>query len=382
MGHPYRIGISGSYGGLNLGDEAILQSIIAQLRATLRAEITVFTRDPDDTRRRHDVERAVAVRTFSRTEIAPEIERLDLFVLGGGGILYDADAQTYLREALVAQESGVPVMLYAIGAGPLKDPNVQELVRERLNRATAITVRERSAQKVLEEAGVDREIVVTADPALLLEPEPLPPGAVQLEGLERTRPVIGFSVREPGVAAPDLDERFYHSLLANAADFAVDRFDADVVFVPMERSMLDTQHSHAVISRMLRAQRATVLKGEYTAGQLLTLMGRFRFVLGMRLHFLIFAALAGVPFIALPYASKVSGFLEDLRIATPPIEHVNAGRLIAYLDECWDRRDALRQRIAEALPALKQRARQTHAMAMELLERGASSAPGGGAMRD
>lgn len=382
MDHPYRIGISGSYGGLNLGDEAILQSMIAQFRATLPAEITVFTRDPGDTLRRHDVERVVAVRTFSRAEIAPEIERLDLFILGGGGILYDADAQTYLREALVALESGVPVMLYAIGAGPLKDSKVQELVRKRLNRATVITVRERSAQKVLEEAGVEREIVVTADPALLLEPEPLPAGAVQLEGLGRARPVIAISVREPGVAAPDIDERFYHSLLANAADFAVDRFDADVVFVPMERSMLDTQHSHAVIARMFRAQRATVLKGEYTPGQLLTLMGRFRFVLGMRLHFLIFAALAGVPFIALPYASKVSGFLEDLRIATPPIEHVNAGRLIAYLDECWDRRDALRAQIADALPALQQRARQSHAMAMELLERGASHAPEGSAMQD
>lgn len=382
MDHPYRIGISGSYGGLNLGDEAILQSMIAQFRATLPAEITVFTRDPGDTLRRHDVERVVAVRTFSRAEIAPEIERLDLFILGGGGILYDADAQTYLREALVALESGVPVMLYAIGAGPLKDSKVQELVRQRLNRATMITVRERSAQKVLEEAGVEREIVVTADPALLLEPEPLPAGAVQLEGLGRARPLIAISVREPGVAAPDIDERFYHSLLANAADFAVDRFDADVVFVPMERSMLDTQHSHAVIARMFRAQRATVLKGEYTPGQLLTLMGRFRFVLGMRLHFLIFAALAGVPFIALPYASKVSGFLEDLRIATPPIEHVNAGRLIAYLDECWDRRDALRAQIADALPALQQRARQSHAMAMELLERGASHAPEGSAMQD
>lgn len=382
MDHPYRIGISGSYGGLNLGDEAILQSMIAQFRATLPAEITVFTRDPGDTLRRHDVERVVAVRTFSRAEIAPEIERLDLFILGGGGILYDADAQTYLREALVALESGVPVMLYAIGAGPLKDSKVQELVRQRLNRATVITVRERSAQKVLEEAGVEREIVVTADPALLLEPEPLPAGAVQLEGLGRARPLIAISVREPGVAAPDIDERFYHSLLANAADFAVDRFDADVVFVPMERSMLDTQHSHAVIARMFRAQRATVLKGEYTPGQLLTLMGRFRFVLGMRLHFLIFAALAGVPFIALPYASKVSGFLEDLRIATPPIEHVNAGRLIAYLDECWDRRDALRAQIADALPALQQRARQSHAMAMELLERGASHAPEGSAMQD
>ncbi len=377
MRHRYRIGISGSYGGLNLGDEAILQSMIAQLRAELAAEIVVFTRDAEDTQRRHRIERAVAVRSLSRAEIAPEIARLDLFILGGGGILYDADAQRYLREALVAQENGVPVMLYAIGAGPLHVRNVQEAVRECLNKADVITVRERSAHKVLEEAGVHREILVTADPALLIEPEPLPPGAREQEWLESDRPVVGMSVREPGVAAPDLDERVYHALLANAADFMVDRFDADVVFVPMERSVLDTQHSHAVISRMLRAQRATVLKGTYTAGQLLGLMDRFSFVLGMRLHFLIFAALRGVPFVALPYANKVSGFLEDLRIATPPIELVNAGRLIAYLDQCWDRRDALRAQIAEALPGLKERARLTHRIAVQLLEdRGCGVDPG------
>jgi polysaccharide pyruvyl transferase WcaK-like protein len=44
-----RIGISGSYGGFNLGDEAILQSMIAQVRRTIPAEITVFSRNPDDT---------------------------------------------------------------------------------------------------------------------------------------------------------------------------------------------------------------------------------------------------------------------------------------------------------------------------------------------
>jgi polysaccharide pyruvyl transferase CsaB len=363
----YRIGISGSYGGLNLGDEAILQSIITQLRDELACEITVFSRNANDTAQRHPVDRSVDVRKLSRREVKPEVERLDLLILGGGGILYDAHARTYLREVALAQEAGVPVMLYAIGAGPLKDNAVQALVRESLNKVDVITVRERSAQKVLEEAGVERDIHVTADPALLLQPEPIPEDVLRLEGLEGRPRLIGMSVREPGVAAPDLNEKVYHDLLANAADFMVDRFDSDIVFVPMEHSVLDTQHSHAVIARMLRAQRATVLKGQYTSGQMLSLMGRFSFALGMRLHFLIFAALRSVPFVALPYASKVTGFLESLKVTAPPLKQVNAGRLIAHLDACWDNRAGLRERVVENLPDLKIRAQETHRIAVRFL---------------
>jgi polysaccharide pyruvyl transferase CsaB len=365
---PLKVGITGSYGGLNLGDEAILQSIVAQLRRDRpQVEITVFSRDAEDTKRRHGVERAVPVRKLSRAEVAPEIERLDLLILGGGGILYDADARTYLREVALAKEQHVPVMVYAIGAGPLENVDVQKAVADALEGVERITVRERAAQQVLEHAGVHREITVTADPALLLRPEPLPRGVLRTEGLEGRRRLIGMSVREPGVAAPDLDVKQYHNLLANAADFMVDRFDADVVFVPKERSVLDTQHSHAVIARMLRAQRATVLKGEYTSGQLLSLMNRFDFALGMRLHFLIFAAVQGTPFVALPYAGKVSGFLEALGLPSPPLNLVNPGRLIAHLDESWDRKRSMRTRIVESLPALQERARETHRLLLEML---------------
>jgi polysaccharide pyruvyl transferase CsaB len=366
---PYRVGITGSYGGLNLGDEAILQSIIAELRRELpEVEITVFSRDAEDTKRRHAVERSIPVRKMSRAEVVPEVQRLDLLIFGGGGILYDAEVKVYLREVLVAKELGVPVMVYAVGAGPLKDPAAQAAVREALEGVQAITVRERAAQQVLEEAGVHRDVVVTADPALLLKPAALPRGFLKREGLEGRRRLIGMSVREPGVAAPDIDQKVYHGLLANAADFMIDRWDADIVFVPMERSVLDTQHSHAVIARMLRAQRATVLKGEYSAAEVLAMMGRFQFAVGMRLHFLIFAALRGTPFVALPYAGKVSGFLEDLKLPAPPLNLVNPGRLIAHLDESWDKRRSLRAHLQKSVPPLQERSRETIRIAVKLLK--------------
>lgn len=363
-----RIGISGSYGGLNLGDEAILTAMIAQLRGSIPGvELTVFTHDPEDTIARHGVDRAIPVRTLSRSEAIEEIEPLNLLILGGGGILYDEEAELYLREAEIAYELGTPVMVYGISAGPLKDRAIRQSVRDCLNQAAVVTVRERQARRLLEEVGIRRHIEVTADPALLLQPEPLPDDALLREGLREHGRLIGMSVREPGPAAPDLDEGHYHSLLANSADFMVDRFDADIVFVPMERRVLDLQHSHAVMAQMVYADRASVLKGDYTSGQVLSLMDHFAFVVGMRLHFLIFAALRQVPFVALPYAGKVAGFLEDLGVTMPPVQIVNAGRIIAHIDRSWDHREKIRARIGRKLPPVVERAGATHQYVLELL---------------
>ena len=365
----YQVGISGSYGGLNLGDEAILAGIVTELRRALPVEITVFSRDAEDTKQRHQVDRVVPVRKLSRGEILPEVRRLDLFILGGGGILFDGEAQNFLREVMLAHEHRVPVMVYAVSAGPLRDPAAQKAVREALAQAEVVTVRERGARQILEEIGVHVDIAVTADPALLLKPEPVPADALKREGLDTKRPLVGMSVREPGAAAPEISEHAYHQLLADVADFMVDRYDADIVFVPMEPKMLDTQQCHAVAAQMLRAPRATVLKGDYTSGQLLTLTERFAFVVGMRLHFLIFASLQNVPFVALPYAPKVHGFLDDLKISMPPFAQVNAGRLIAHIDHAWDRRRQLQAKIRRALPALKARALETNAIAVRLLSK-------------
>lgn len=367
-----KIGISGSYGGMNLGDEAILQVMLNQIKATLDAEVTVFSRYVDDTRNRHDADNVVAVRNLSINEIKPHIADLDLFILGGGGILYDQDILLYLREVKIAIEQTVPVMLYAIGVGPLEKRSLHPDISDILNHVNLITVRDIDSKHLLESIGITKEIHVTADPAFLLEPEPIGDDVLVKEQLNTQRRLIAVSVREPGGAAPDLDENQYHSLLANAADYMVDRFGANILFIPTERDHRDLQHSHAVISLMLRPQHAHVLKGEYSAGQLLSIMKHCDFAVGMRLHFLIFAALQHVPFIALPYAAKVKGLLSELAIDMPPLHLVNAGRLIAYIDQFWDNQEGIREQIREKLPAIRTKSKLTHQLMLDVLESHAS----------
>jgi polysaccharide pyruvyl transferase CsaB len=366
-GTKFRIGISGSYGGMNLGDEAILEGILGELRAGTSAEITVFSKNPADTLERHQIERAVNPGALTRKEITPRIRELDVLVLGGGGILFDGEAQTYLREVLIAHEVGVPVIVYAISAGPLSTQASRIAVRDALNASptTLITVRDRLGLRLLEDVGVTQEVQLAADPAFLLAPQELPVEALKAEGVQLEGHVVGFSVREPGPAAPDIEPEQYYALLANAADFVVERFDAEVVFVPMEK--FDVQHSHAVVAHMRFPERAEILRRRYSSRQILDLMGRFDFAVGMRLHFLIFAALRGTPFAALPYASKVSGLLEDLGMDTPPLGSIGIGQLLGRIDRKWDTREAIRANIGERVPALRQRAKLSNEALMRLL---------------
>lgn len=363
-----RVGISGSYGGLNMGDEAILTAIVAQLRSSMPVEITVFSRDAENTRRHHDLDHVVQARELTRHDTIQRLKELDLFILGGGGLFYDAEADIYLREVNRAHEVGVPVMIYAVSAGPLADQNVRGRVRDALNQVRAITVRDRQSMHLLEEIGVNRDIVLTADPAVLIEPQPLSPEELQrTEAFNLEGRLIALSVRELGPAAPDMDIAHYHRLVANTADFLIDRFDAEVVFFPLERRMHDVQQSHGVVAQMSHAQKANVLKGEYSPGQLVSILQHFEFSVGMRLHFLIFSALANIPFMGLPYATKISGFLEELRLEVPGLENISAGQLIARIDRAWSRREELRDRIDSALQEIKSRARRNNEVVMQLL---------------
>jgi polysaccharide pyruvyl transferase CsaB len=364
----YRVAISGSYGGMNLGDEAILEVILRELRASVDVDVVVFSRNAKDTEQRHKV-RAVPIREMHKDDVLEELRKLDLFILGGGGILFDGLVEDMLRDVNWAKELGIPVMVYAVSVGPLKTAESKQLVVAALNKVDKITVRENEAKRILHDLGIEQEIEVTADPGLLLKPQLFTKEMLKMEGINPDTPLVGFSLREPGPAAPDLNIEQYHAILANAADFMVERFDAQVLFIPMEvGDNKDPQHSHAVISKMANAQRASVLKGEYSSAAVLGLMKHMSFAVGMRLHFLIFAGIQKIPFVPLPYATKVAGLLSDLEMPMAPIAALNVGKLCAFLDRSWDLRERIRKRLEVKVPPLQERARKTNQILCELLQ--------------
>ncbi|WP_309062695.1 polysaccharide pyruvyl transferase family protein, partial [Streptomyces sp.] len=282
---------------------------------------------------------------------------LDLLVLGGGGILYDGEARRYLRLVRAAQDRGVRTFAYAVGAGPLREADDREAVRTVLPDMDDVVVRDEESRLVLEEVGVEREVKVTADPALRLCPEPFTGRMMRDEGLPAGTRLVGMSVREPGRAAENLDESGYHALLAEVADFLVRRLDAYVVFMPMERH--DVRHAHAVLYHMTAPDRGRILNGAYSPGQVLGFMRRLDLAVGMRLHFVIFAAVSGLPVLPLPYSGKVFDFAR--RIGAPALVGVareQAGLLLAEVDRLWDEYP---QRRAE----LRSRVRELHTLAQE-----------------
>ncbi|MEU2060313.1 polysaccharide pyruvyl transferase family protein [Streptomyces sp. NPDC013455] len=362
------VGVLGSYGGRNVGDEAILTALLERVRAGRpEARIVVFSRTPGHTRAVHPDVEVVGWEGVCREGIAGHLSRLSVLVLGGGGILYDTEARRYLRLARTAQELGVPVFAYALGAGPLSDETDCAWARTVLSDAVEVTVRDEESKLVLEEAGLTRSVTVTADPALLLEPGDRGRALLRGEAVPRGVRLVGMSVREPGRAAEHLDEEGYHQLLAGVGDFLVHRLDAHVVFISMERG--DIRHAHAVVSRMATADRCTVLHGDYGPQQVLDIVTQLNLAVGMRLHFLIFAALAGIPLLPLPYAGKVFDFAQ--RIGAPALRGVireTTGLLLAEVDRLWDERPARTADTTVRTAVLRSRAAETADRLLACLE--------------
>ena len=360
----------GYYGFGNTGDEAILASLVSGLsRLRPGTRLIVVSGDPAETRRQHGVE---AVDWLDPAAIADAVRRSDLVVVGGGGLFQDywgVDPETlltsrhwgitfYAGPAILAALSGKPLALHGLGFGPLSSPESRRLAKAVAESASSLSVREEASRRLLMEEGVaGSRIRVSADPAFLLDIEPLrPDGVLSAAGVEPRAPLAGVALRDWSL---DGDPAVWEKETAAALDLFLEQTGGSILFVPLQRGTRAVEDDVAVAgrvrARLRNAERALVLGDVGPAAETASLLAGCDFIVGMRLHSLVFAAAAGVPAVGLAYDPKVSLLLERLGCADLglPLRAVNAAELLDRMMRALEAGPERRARIREASGRLR-----------------------------
>ncbi|MBR1580138.1 MAG: polysaccharide pyruvyl transferase CsaB [Selenomonadaceae bacterium] len=360
-----KIVISGYYGSKNAGDEAMLAAMLEVLGELEDISVTVISVNPDDTKRRHGVNAVPWLNIFA---IVKSIIGADLVISGGGSLLQNVTSRRslyyYLGIIFLARLLGRRVMLYAQGIGPIEGAMPRRLMHWIVDGVDLITVRDHGSLEELSRLSITRpRIECTADPVLAIRPASLMVGRDILrrsgEGkfLDDHSTMIGIAVRR------------WHGWdrcreqLARAADELAHRFHARIIFLPMQYPE-DVRAAREVAD--ISTVDVDVLDGEFSTGELLSLVGCMDLLISIRLHALIFAGVMNVPMLGISYDPKIDRFLDSIGEApVGRLETVSADEIVERATEKLGHTSALRD--STLFKNLHDRALENARLAMELL---------------
>lgn len=358
--------ISGYYGFGNSGDDAILHAIVHEL-ISLCPDIRIVTlsNTPKATMEDYGVE---AIHRFNLISILRRMRHTKLLISGGGSLIQDITSNKslsyYLSIISMATYLGKKTMLYANGIGPVNNTSNFKRICKVLNKTDIITLREPSSADELRRFGVDKpEIVVTADPAFNL----FPADTAETEALLR-RTGIPTDAKYCIVAIrPWKTMRHdFPSQLAKTADYIKSKYNIETVFTLMQPAR-DSKISHTTAEL---SKHAYIIDEELTSAQALGVIERAEFVIGMRLHALIYAAKCQTPVIGIVYDPKITSIMEYMgQKYNVPVENPNPITLCRYVDTIMNNRNEICENLRKISDNLGEKARENACFALELIEK-------------
>jgi polysaccharide pyruvyl transferase CsaB len=298
--------ISGYYGFDNVGDEAVLKCIIHGLKKRGVEDITVLSNKPVETSRKYKVK---AVNRNSFKEIFQAIRKADVVLSGGGSLIQDKTSSRslwyYIGIMMLGKLLGKKVYVIGQGVGPVEKKFNKWLTAFVLNRVDGIAVRDPFSYDFLKrELKINKEVEITADFAL-----GLPFGEVEDRVFEKIHDREGIDLlsQEYFLICPREWGNFELSRveLARAVDFIAEEYGYKAVFLPFYRE--DIEESDRIATYMKIP--AEILTEKYDLEEILAIIKRSQFLIGIRLHSLIFAFISLVPFVGISYDPKIDGFL-------------------------------------------------------------------------
>ncbi len=343
----FSVVVCGNYGATNLGDEAILDGILSmvkeafnQSKSKKELSITVLSANPESTALSHKVNseflfpagvrsffRGIAKGTIGRT--IDSIREADLFILGGGGLFTDEKKMAIViwsLQAKIARLFGVPVFCMGQSVGPLKTSFGRDMTKNVYLNTCGATVRDKKSVDLLAELGVIK-VTELADPVFALGDD-LTAGSEDRDiptdtSDSKPEKIAVFSIRP----WKNKDADTFYNILAAFIMWLKREHGVKSLLVPFQILKDNDLECLKIIKNKVTDESAEIYEYSSDYNKVIELMSRADFVCGMRLHSLIFSALAGCPFIGISYSSKVresakkmgmDGFVIDLKAVSLP----------------------------------------------------------------
>jgi polysaccharide pyruvyl transferase WcaK-like protein len=353
-----RIGLLGPYGSGNLGDAAIQDAVLANLRARVPgARFLAICPHPEDATARHGI---AAVRLRAPRPVPPpanrvaalphqlgswtrharqslaELAALDLLVISGGGQLDDHWGGPFGHPLMLrlwtagARRYGVPVAFCSVGADEVQSALTCALLAGALTRAAYVSARDDDTARFVRSITGLSSVLTVHDLAFSL---PVDPAARRPPSLDGGGATVGVGLVGRG-AVPGASTRAFAAYVEEVAGTgaALSRQGCRLLIFESQPRM-DAATAGSVAGRIRALHPAAVVEHATPTSvtELLGVLARTHLVLASRLHSLLLAAVLHRPLVALSPAPKVRRLMIDLGLGDRclPIFGATRGALLA-----------------------------------------------------
>ena len=353
-----KIIMSGYFGFLNSGDDAILKSIIESFKSLdPYLNIKVLSKDPDLTEREYGV---AAIDRFKFFDVRKSLKASDMLISGGGSLLQDKTSSRsiwyYLLIMKLAKRYKKKVFVYSNGVGPINKRFNRNITRRVLNKVDYITLRDKDSYDFIKFIGVNNpNIKVLSDPVFNLKEAS---DESVREKFDINKDTVLVSIRSW------MDDEKLIAELSKFLNYLIDE-GKNIVFMPMQTPR-DTTISEKIAANL---KSSKIIDEKYPVEILMSLMKNADFIVAMRLHAMIYAIHQNVPFIGLSYDPKTETLLKDFdESINIDVEAINYDDLLKAYKYIKDNREAFISNLSTINEENKKKAIEASKLALELLE--------------
>ncbi|MBI2425847.1 MAG: polysaccharide pyruvyl transferase family protein [Candidatus Hydrogenedentes bacterium] len=363
MAEPLRILVGGvPLGCDNVGDEAILECAVRIIRELCPdCLLTVSTNDEKATAEKLNVQ-TCPLYAFVQHDLARMTDMIrahDVFFWCGATGLSDYP-EVPLQMVEIAQSLDKCTIVWGVGMNSELNPAKYEIhpgkkralltaltalsfglfnaikyeenrlenrarnkIADCLEACELVVLRDPESRDEVSLCGVNRELIVGADSALVLEPAP--PGSFEIP--EEAQKLLRRSVSKVGLCVSAQREIKNQDELVRYLDRVVEDDTKHICFIPMN-PITDARLMTELQGRMAHPERTAVLSGRYEPDQILAVAKEMDVVVSSRLHLLILASIVHVPVLGISRGSKVDNFLRPFGLRSAnSVENCDFGLL-------------------------------------------------------